>query len=991
MRSRIAFQILLACVLTLIGLLEATLAREWTDTTGKFKIEAELVAVRNGKVILEKADGTVITVPLDKLSANDQAFLKAKESAAAAAAKTAANTAPAPTGASPAAGTPDPVLVTDPAQLAANVEKVLRASCYRCHGEEGASEGGFNFVLNLEKLAHTVVTPNNLRESLLYERISARDDSVMPPPGEKPRPTATDIAMIKGWIEAGAPVPAPAKPREWISNDAIIKYIVADVRQAPERSRRFLRFFTLTHLYNANVSEDELQTYRNAFIKLINSLSWNKNLVMPQPLDPARTVFRIDMRDLNWTTEAWEAIEKTNPYFLTLNSPEAKECNEATQSPMPYVRIDWFVFAASKPPLYHMVLQIPGTDTELEQLLRVNVEANIDQEKVMRAAFNRSGVSQNNRLIEWHASPYGSYWKSYDFGSNAGKQNLFEHPLGPSNRNDSFKQDGGEILFNLPNGMQGYMLVDGAGRRIDQGPTSIVSDPKQADRTVTNGVSCMSCHYTGVIPKTDEVGPVVRANPKAFTNSADILALYRKPEELNQVLAADARRFSDGMKQIGITSLSRSGEPISAMAYRFQEQIELPMAGAEFGLSPIEFAEKLDMAQSTARALAPLRVPGGAIKRDVFVTIFQQAAIEMRLTTEARHGGPAGARPGQVLASVVSIPQRTTTITDNSPRAPTGFGPPGFGPPGFPGVPGMPPASTITRTSTSSIRIESLVFSPSGNLLVAGCDKEIIVFDPVQATPLQTIGKLDLLGSVEKCVFTPSGGQLLAVGKNGPIFVFDVQKDGSFKQCGQFPGHSGAVKSISVSTDGKFAVSGGSEKKVRYWEIATGEEKAAFGGFTMNIKAVAMAKNGRTALATDGMVLQTLDLVRRDVLRTRKLSRGSGEAAFSPDGNYLAVGDGSRIHLYNLNSTTEMPGLQDADIVSSMAFTPDSNRLVTGGSGKINAWDFRKQRKIFTEALQSPGSVDAMAVTPDSTHVAALPMGIRRQVQIFRLPGADNK
>ena len=159
----------------------------------------------------------------------------------------------------------------------------------------------------------------------------------------------------------------------------------------------------------------------------------------------------------------------------------------------------------------------------------------------------------------------------------------------------------------------------------------------------------------------------------------------------------------------------------------------------------------------------------------------------------------------------------------------------------------------------------------------------------------------------------------------------------------------------------------------------------------MNIKAVAVAKNGRTALATDGMVLQTLDLVRRDVLRTRKLNRSSGDAAFSPDANYLAVGDGTRIHLFNLSSTTEMPSLQDSDIPSSMVFTADSNRLVTGGSGKISAWDFRKQRKIFTEALQSPGNVDAVAITPDSTHVAALPIGLRRQVQIFRLPGADSK
>jgi len=60
---------------------------------------------------------------------------------------------------------------------------------------------------------------------------------------------------------------------------------------------------------------------------------------------------------------------------------------------MPYVRIDWFVFAASRPPLYHSVLAVPASDRELEQMLRVNVAANIEQEQEIRAAFNRSGVS----------------------------------------------------------------------------------------------------------------------------------------------------------------------------------------------------------------------------------------------------------------------------------------------------------------------------------------------------------------------------------------------------------------------------------------------------------------------------------------------------------------------------------------------------------------------------------------------------------------------
>jgi formylglycine-generating enzyme required for sulfatase activity len=49
--------------------------RTWTDTTGKFSVTAELVEVRGDKVVLRREDGKQITVPLAKLSAEDQQFL----------------------------------------------------------------------------------------------------------------------------------------------------------------------------------------------------------------------------------------------------------------------------------------------------------------------------------------------------------------------------------------------------------------------------------------------------------------------------------------------------------------------------------------------------------------------------------------------------------------------------------------------------------------------------------------------------------------------------------------------------------------------------------------------------------------------------------------------------------------------------------------------------------------------------------------------------
>jgi hypothetical protein len=52
------------------------LARQWTSREGGFSVEAELVDVKGGNVILKKADGTQISIPLGKLSLGDIRFVK---------------------------------------------------------------------------------------------------------------------------------------------------------------------------------------------------------------------------------------------------------------------------------------------------------------------------------------------------------------------------------------------------------------------------------------------------------------------------------------------------------------------------------------------------------------------------------------------------------------------------------------------------------------------------------------------------------------------------------------------------------------------------------------------------------------------------------------------------------------------------------------------------------------------------------------------------
>lgn len=51
-------------------------ARKWTDTTGRFSVEAEFVSRQGDTVVLRKQDGQEIAVPWSKLSPSDQEYVK---------------------------------------------------------------------------------------------------------------------------------------------------------------------------------------------------------------------------------------------------------------------------------------------------------------------------------------------------------------------------------------------------------------------------------------------------------------------------------------------------------------------------------------------------------------------------------------------------------------------------------------------------------------------------------------------------------------------------------------------------------------------------------------------------------------------------------------------------------------------------------------------------------------------------------------------------
>jgi hypothetical protein len=1004
-----------AFVLTLLSIFvpaTSLVAREWTDATGKFRVEAELVVVKNGKVYLEKADGTAVSVPVDRLSDADRKYLSSISEKQGTAEKQGTG---APTSASKTRADDSPAQVETAANaaelplLARRAHEILEATCYRCHGKDGATEGGFNFVLNFEKLAKTHVKPKDAPGSLLYQRISAHDhDTIMPPEREEPRPSQNDVAAIRQWIQAGAPAISDEKPREFITNDDVFKAILGDLRSTPERSRKYNRYFTLTHLYNAGISEDELQTYRLAFVKLINSLSWNADLISPTAVDSAATVLRVDIRLLNWNDQIWNEIVKHNPYGLKIAGADATACYHESKTEMPAVRVDWFVFAASRPPLYHAILALPESAGGLEQMLHVNVAADIEQEQVIRAAFNRSGVSRNNRLIERHKLPQGSYWKSYDFAGNTGRKNLFEHPMGPGDAEETFRHDGGEIIFSLPNGLQGYMLVNGSGQRIDRGPTEIVSDAKRSDRAVMNGISCMSCHYAGMITKSDEIRPFIEANRKAFSDVDSVLALYPKQQDLDSSYDQDGKRFTSALGKIGMKIVSRTGEPVSTMAARFEDELDLRLAAAEFGFRPDELVKKLDKSDSVARALGALRISGGTVKRDSFVEVFSVAAREFGL--EATPATPTIAnvspprnptRPAPGSSNNGSMSSGATATRGNWPAGGSARAamPRGSSPRSNPVlIPNItnpasgkgPTPGEYRRFGEMGWGVTSLVFSPDGKKLAVGkMDRALLLFNVETGAKIDSKEGLQSLGEITSLTFTADGKKLLSGSSSGEIDIWDVKPTGQLSKSGQFAGHTGAVRTIAVSRDGRTVLSSGGDKRCRYWQLDSGREVIAAVAFSRDVMACHISPDGIDGLASDGETFLRFDLSSGETKATFKTGLGhamSVAMSASADGQ-LACCDGSTLRFWDLKTGAEAPNRIDSrEIQWGMTFSPDGKLLFSGGAGRVNVWDVAKQERIASLETAGTSYIKTIAVSVDGRFIATIPYSAGQILQVIHAP-----
>ena len=265
-------------------------------------------------------------------------------------------------------------------------------------------------------------------------------------------------------------------------------------------------------------------------------------------------------------------------------------------------------------------------------------------------------------------------------------------------------------------------------------------------------------------------------------------------------------------------------------------------------------------------------------------------------------------------------------------------------------------------------------FAPNGSFLVALSNNDnVYLFDFIKKDTLQL--KAPDFGCRKLCVSNNS--KLVAGGCGGKIVVWDAATG---KTLMELPGHTSYITDIKFSFDDKFLISGGSDRTVRVWELATQKQTYIIKDLADDPKNVSLSLlNDRITTITDKNELKIWIIQKEDLTSSYNMWGIPYCIKISPDDRMrltslsaLVSDKATSIYCFKTGKTTYVPS-KDINGVYSADFSRDNRYIVMSPhmNNNVIVWDVDSEKTV---AKRIPGGslmCRDVAFSPDGQFVVA--------------------
>ncbi|QJW92750.1 WD40 repeat domain-containing protein [Frigoriglobus tundricola] len=185
-----------------------------------------------------------------------------------------------------------------------------------------------------------------------------------------------------------------------------------------------------------------------------------------------------------------------------------------------------------------------------------------------------------------------------------------------------------------------------------------------------------------------------------------------------------------------------------------------------------------------------------------------------------------------------------------------------------------------------TVAVRGLALTADGRTLISGAgDKTCRAWDLATGTELKRYGSGK--DAVESVAVTLDGKYVLAGNDAGGVTVYEAK---SGDVVSTYDKHEGArVPTIVTTADGKTAISGGRDKDIHVWDIATGKEIRRFKGHSDYVYQLALSPDGKSLLSASSDKTVCVWDVRsgKELKKFEGHTDGVQGACFAPDGRFV--------------------------------------------------------------------------------------------------------